>query len=314
VKRISRIAAVLACLAYPALVAGQASASHTADVTATITVLDRRPNDASLSRITKDDVVVRQNGEVRPVLDWQPLSGSSTGIDLAVLIDDSLASRAALQWQDVAGFIRLLPKDSRVAVAYASHSGASVAQPFITDRELAIKALRMPLGGINEGASIYLSLVDLIDHWPSDGHRRMVMLISDGVDLSYGVLQSQPGLNQDLQQAIDKSQKDGVVVDALFASGASHFSHNLFLVNNGQGCLARLALETGGSAYTPGLDTPISFAPFLRQVAESMANMYLVTFRAALPPKPGFARLQFDAEPAGVELLGPSRVYLPPAP
>lgn len=139
----------------------------------------------------------------------------------------------------------------------------------------------------------------------------MVLLISDGVDLFHGIVDSEPGLNRDLQQAIDESEGRSVVVDAIFASGASHFSHNLYLIDNGQASLARLALETGGTAYTEGLETPGSFSPYLKEIRESFANLYRLTFRAAQPIKPGFVRIQLRAEPQGIELLGPSGVYLP---
>lgn len=303
----------LGCAGIAASAADQAAGSNPADVTVAVTVINHRANATEAPHLSKDDVVLRQGGKIRPILDWQPLVKSSKGIDLAVLVDDSLESRVALQWGDVGGFVRLLPKGSRVAIVYGSNSGASVVQPFTADREAAIKALRIPMGSINEGSSIYLALADLIKHWPSDGRQRMVLLISDGEDLFYGVLDSEPGLNQNLQRAIDQSQKAGVVVDAIFASGASHFSHNIFLINNGQGCLARLALETGGTAFTPSLETPVSFSPYLRQITESIQAMYLLTFRAALPANAGYARIELSAESNGIELLGPSRVYLPAA-
>lgn len=300
-----------ACFACAALAAGQAATSHPVEVSVPVTVFNRRPNATSIPRLTKDDIIVLQDGNARPVLTWQPLANASKGIDLAILIDDSLQASVALHWKDVEGFIRLLPKDSRVAVAYGSYSGATISQPFTADRERAVKALRIPRGRVNEGSSIYLSLVDLIDHWPSDSRVHIVLLISDGVDLSQGVLQSGPGLSGDLDRAIDVSQRNAVVVDAIYARGASHFSHNLFLINNGQSCLARLALETGGTAYISALQTPLSFSPFLGQMIESIRDMSLLTFRVALPPKAGYARIDLRAEPKGIELLAQSRVYLP---
>jgi len=313
VNKVLWLAAALTFFVCPAPAGAQAPSSNIAGVTIPVTVINHRSGAAAAPPLSKDDIVVRQNGKVRPVLDWQPLAGSSSGIDLAVLIDDSLPASVSLQWRDIGGFIRLLPKNSQVAIAYGAHGGVQMAQPFTADREKAIKTLRIPLGSVSGGASIYFSLVELVHQWPADGRPRMVLLISDGVDLYYGVVESEPSLNPSLKQAIDQSQKNSVLVDAIYASGASASSHNLFLISNGQGCLARLALETGGSAYTQGLDTPISFAPYLRNVAESIGHMYRLTFGAALPAKADFARIQLRAEPPGVELLGPSRVYLPAA-
>lgn len=293
--------------------AGQAPVREPADTSINVTVIDHRARATSPAILSKDDIIVRQEGKVRPVLEWKRVAAGGASADVVVLIDDSLEASVSLQWKDVANFLRELPTNARVAVAYGTSSDATIAHPFSAGREAAIQALRIPLGHINEGSSIYLSLVSLLNQWPNDGRQRIVLLVSDGIDLFYGIRDSEPGLNGNLQRAIDAAQKKGVAVDSIFASGESHFSHNLFLINNGQSCLARLALETGGSAYTSGLETPVSFRPFLSQINQSLANMYELTFRASLPEKAGFARIQLAAEPAGVELLGPSRVYLPGA-
>ena len=289
------------------------TAEQKPDVVSTVvTVINHRAG-ASLPPISKGDVVVRQNGVVRPVLDWQPLRGPQGAVDLAVLIDDSLESAVALQWTEVARFIKDLPPESRVAIAYGDYGSANMVQRFTTDRELAIKAMRLPVGRINASASIYLALADLANHWPAGHNRRVVLLISDGIDIFYGIRESTPGQNMNLQRAIDATQKKGVIVNSIFASGASAYSRNFYLVANGQSCLARLALETGGSNYQVGTRTPVDFQPFLKQVADSLTRQYRLTFRAKLGPKPDFARLQLSMEQRGIELLAPSRVYLPAA-
>lgn len=288
------------------------SANQAPDViSATVTVINHHTG--ALPHITKGDVVVRQNGNIRPVLGWEPLTGPRGGVDLAVLIDDSLDQQVALQWKNVSSFIRELPSDSRVAIAYADYGSATMAQPFTTDRELALKALRLPLGKIEEASSIYLALADLMNHWPNDHNRRVVLLISDGIDIFYGIRESTPGLNMNLQRAIDAAQKKGVIVDSIFASGSSAYSRNIYLINNGQSCLAQLALETGGTNYQVGSRTPVNFMPFLKQITESLGRQFRLTFRAKPGPKPNFARLQLAVEQSGVELLGPSRVYVPAA-
>jgi hypothetical protein len=280
-------------------------------ISTTVTVINHRGG--ALSHITKGDVVVRQDGNVRPVLGWEPLTGPRGGVDLAVLIDDSLDQRVTLQWKDVSNFIRELPSGSRVAIAYADYGSATMAQPFTADRELALKALRLPLGKIEEASSIYLALADLMNHWPDDHNRRVVLLISDGIDIFYGIRESNPGLNMNLQRAIDAGQKKGVIVDSIFASGSSAYSRNIYLINNGQSCLASLTLETGGTNYQAGSSTPVNFTPFLKEITNSLARQFRLTFRAKLGPKPSFSRLQLAAEPSGIELLGPSRVYVPAA-
>jgi hypothetical protein len=303
---------LLSLAALPASAAAQAAGQQPDAISVTVTVINHRKG-APLPHISKGDVIVRQNGSVRPVLDWEPLQGASGAVDLAVLIDDSLESQVALQWKEIAHFINDLPPESRVAIAYGSYGSATMAQPFTANRELAIKAMRLPLGRINEASSIYMALDDLMKRWPADHNRRVVLLISDGIDIFYGISQSTPGQNINLERAINAAQKKGVIVDSIFASGSSAYSQNIYLINNGQSCLARLTLETGGDNYQVGSQTPVNFAPFLRQITGSLARQYRLTFRSKLGPKPGFARLQLSVEQRGVELRGPSRVYLPAA-
>ncbi len=310
-KRASLVIVLTLSLAAVAFAASQASASAPDRVSTVVTVINHRSG--PMPAIARDDVIVHQDGKVRPVLSWEPLTGSHAGVDLAVLIDDSLSTNIALHWDSVKAFVRKLPPGSRVATVYGASGSADFAQHFTTDREEAMKALRLPRGEISEGASIYESLESLIKHWPNDHNRRVVLLISDGIDLTFGIAQSNPGLNTNLQNAINDAQRKGVTVDSIFASGASEISHNAYLIANGQGSLSRLALETGGRSFTLGFQTPINIAPFLDQIATGLAHQYQLTFRAKLGRKAGFARLRLRCEQHGVELLAPSRVYLPAA-
>jgi hypothetical protein len=192
--------------------------------------------------------------------------------DLAVLVDDSLRSDTSLQLADVKAFIRELPSTMRVAVAYSSNGAAYMAQDFTTDHERAALAVRMPRG-TDDVNGIFDSLKDLQKRWPAEaGNRRVVLLISSGIDLLHGAADSQPGNNPDLQSTIDRYRRDGIVVYSIYASNASLVSRNSFLVLNGQGCLARLSNETGGEAYFSGSQTSVNFRPFLDRIRHELVE------------------------------------------
>lgn len=263
--------------------------------------------------VTRDSLLVFQDKERRPIMDWVPAQGEQAPADLVIFVDDNLHTGFGAQLGDLTEFVHSLPASTRVAVAYASNGAASLRQDFTTDHEAAARALRIPIGSAEAFSSPYLSLVDLLKRLPDDGHRREVLMISDGIDLFRGVAESSPSLNFDLQRAIELAQRRGVVVHTLFARGAGFFHRNLFLINNGQGGLTRLAYETGGQSYFQGLDTPVSLAPFLNRVAESLGQQYVLTFRASLGKKAGYQRLRVTAEVPGVELIAPARVYIPAA-
>ncbi len=288
---------------------GTQQLSDQAKVTVTVLGRDHKPP----PRVPKEAVVVHQGGEVRPVLAWVPAQGKDANLDLAVVVDDSLNTSVALQLADVASFLRALPPTARVAVAYSANGVAQIQQDFTTDHERAAKALRLPRGSSSAYSGTYEALVDLRKRWNSTSDRLAVLLISNGIDLLRGVTDSQPGLNQDLQAAIDDYQRNGIVVYTLYASGAGRTGRNFLLTSNGQSCLARLAAETGGDSYFLGFQTPVSFKPFLDDLAKLLGQQYLLTFRVKPGKNAGVARLKVTAEEPGAVLVAPDRVWIPAA-
>jgi len=194
--------------------------------------------------IPANAVVVKQDGKVAKVLSWQPAAGGKAGLELVVLVDDSISQKAALELKDVGDFLRTLSADTRVAVAYANYGSMKFEQEFTTDHEKAAKALRIPSAFPGAANGVYDSFAELIKKWPATQNRKEVIFVSDGIDVTNGVDDSLPGQSMVLQRAIDAAERAGVVVYTIFASGSGRAVQNQFLVNNGQGSLARLASET----------------------------------------------------------------------
>jgi hypothetical protein len=59
------------------------------------------------------------------------------------------------------------------------------------------------------------------------------------------------------------------------------------------------------------LQTPVSFEPFLEELQKTLAQQYLLTFRAAPGEKAGYQRVRITTEVPGVELMAPTRVWVP---
>jgi hypothetical protein len=258
-------------------------------------------------------VVVRQDGKVAKIVSWEPVAGGKAGLVLAVLIDDSVSQRASVQLKDIGEFIRTLPADARVAVAYANYGSVRFEQEFTTDHEKAAKGIRIPNAFPGTANGVYDSFTELVKKWPETQNRKVVLFVSDGIDVTNGVDDSQPGQSMVLQRAIDAAERAGAVVYAIFASGSGRAVQNQFLVNNGQGSLARLASETGGGAFFQGFQTPISFQPFLEDIRKLLGQQYRLTFLAIPAEKGRYARLQVSAESGDVELIAPDHVYVPGA-
>lgn len=278
-------------------------------VTVTVTETDHQP----LPQLTRQDLMVFQNSDRRPVVSLEPVSASTKGLDFAILIDGSLRSAVSLQFPDIRRFVASLPASTRVGVAYAEYGRARFTQDFTTDHAKAEDALSIPEGRINTGASIFQSVSDLVEHWPSDGRARSALLVSNGVDIYRGLTDTLPPLNPDLDEAIHQAQKAGVVVYTIYAGGAARFTHNWFLLNNGQSMLSRLAEETGGEPYFEGNETPVSFSPFLKQLSNALGRQYVLTFEAMPMAKPGNARLRITTELPHVRIAAPAEVQVPGA-
>src|SRR5437660_10631406 len=154
---------VLLAVAIAALIpVSQAAPSPPAESgasTITVTVVGKKEAPPA---VAKSDVQLSQGKERKQVAGWV----KAEKLYLAILIDDSLDSEVASQWNDVRQFILAQPQTTSIAVGYASNATVRVAQDFTTDHELAAKALRIPIGRSAE-SSPYLSVIDWTKRSPA---------------------------------------------------------------------------------------------------------------------------------------------------
>jgi len=158
-------------------------------------------------------------------------------------------------------------------------------------------------------ASPYLSLSDLIKRWPESSARHEVVMVTSGVDPLGGF----GPMNPYLDAAIEHAQRAGILVYAIYMPAAGHAGHSFFRMNWAQNHLAQLADETGGEAYMLGFGPPVSFAPYLEEIAAHLAHQYRVTFLMKPESKAGFRGVRFSTEVPNAELVAAARVYVPAA-
>ena len=260
----------------------------------------------SVPNIQAGDITIYQGKERERVRDWTALQGGNTGVQLTILIDDGASSDVALQFPELKKFMQQQPASTEIAVAYMRNGVSMMAQTFTADRGTAAKALRVPLGTPGASASPYISLSDLIKHWPESGKAREVVVITNGFDPLYG---GPPPLDPYLDTAIHDAQRVGVVVYSIFWGGRGHFSHSYWRINWGENYLSQLSDETGGEAYWQGFSNPVSFAPYLTDLSQKLAHQFLLTFVPKPQAKSGFERVKVTTELKGVELLSADQVY-----
>lgn len=302
---------LLLILAWTALPGESQETNQSSGRDVTVTVTAEPHGRKSVGAVEADEVFVHQNNNRRPVVRWVPATGQNGGLDLAILIDESLNASIANHFGELKSFIRSLPSNTKVAVAYAAYGNAEMAQDFTADHERAAAAIHLPRGPYVQNSSTYMALTSLIKHWPKDSDRRAVLVLSDGLDLYWGLTEALPPDNPSLNQAIAAAQRHNVNVYTIYAESVGNMRQNSFLINVGQSCLSVLAQATGGKSYFEGLQTPVDFQTIFKNLHERLENQYLLTFQAQQGKKESYDRFHLTSERSGVKLIAPKRVFVP---
>lgn len=193
-------------------------------------------------------------------------------VNLAVLIQDDLISRVGNELKVTRDFIRELPAGSRVMVGYITAGSLQVRQPFTTDLERATKALRLPVGSTS--ASPYNPYVEVREALKlfsveSGENRSVMLLVSDGLDVSRGFDYDSSINSIDLQRAAREAQKRGVAIYSFFAPAIGLTSWNQTAISFGQSALNRLSDETGGRAFFQGTSF-VTFDVYFKDLSRTL--------------------------------------------
>jgi VWFA-related protein len=251
------------------------------------------------------DLAISEDGEPQTILSIRSM-GTSTPINLSILIQDDLVSSVALEIKSLANFIRRLPHGSRVSVGYVRAGSLQVRQKFTVDLEKAAKSLRVPLGLASAAPyNPYVEVVEALRRFDSQpAGRRAMLLISDGLDISRGVDSSSATQSLDLQRAITDAQRRSVAVYSFFAPTVVSAA-NVNLMANAQSSLQRLSEETGGRAFFSGFGPPTSFDPFIKEFDSDLSRQVALTYLST-HPKNGFHRVKISSSTPGVEVNYPA--------
>lgn len=257
--------------------------------------------------INREDVMVYEGHDRDQVTDWVPLQGDHGGLELFILLDDGLSTSVGSQLNDLQKFIGAQPATTAIGIGYMRDGTVAVAQNLTTDHAQAAKALRLPIGERGISASPYLSITDLIKRWPDHPERREILMISDGADALYGGGPGDPYVDQ----AIEEAQRAGVIVFSIYAPGAGHYGHSFWRMNWGQNYESQMSDQTGGESYYLGLGGPVSFTPYLEDLAQRLTRQYLLTFVAKPEKKAGARQVKLRTEVPNAELVAADKVYTP---
>ncbi len=255
--------------------------------------------------VSSDAVSVELNRHSAAIESWVPLRGDQANLELYIVIDDGADTDLALQFDSLKHFVREQPATTKMGVAYLRNGSANLAAAMTADREKVEKSIRIPSGQPGIAASPYMGLSDLVKKWPAADARREVLLISSGSD-PYSPADPQ---NPYLEKAIADAQRAGVLVHSIYYAGAGHMGHSYSLMNWGQSYLSQLGDATGGEAYWQGSLSPVSFDPYLKDLAQQLANQYLLTV-GQNGLKTGLESLRITSSAAGLSIHAPSQIRM----
>jgi len=273
-------------------------------VSVLVTVQSKRANQTPLS---KENLLIKEDRDVRQVTDVRSLEGSSSQILL--LLDDSAGGSFDNQIPELRKFILALPPNAEVGIGYMRNGLSQIASEFTLDHAKAAHSLRLPQGAGGADVSPYDSLSDAIKKWPvEDGiARREVIMISSGIEgLGGGLPPENPYVNAGIASAI----KAGVTVYAIYNPAFGHAGHSFSRETEGQNWLSQLTEETGGELYQVGLGSAVSFEPFLSDILKRQNEQYILTFDARAENKTGLQPLKIRTTVKGLSLAAPDKVYV----
>jgi len=251
------------------------------------------------------DLTVNEDGDPQTILSIRA-SGTSSPINLMLLIQDDVVPSIGLEVKSLAEFIQKLPRGSRVSLGYLRTGSLQVRQKFTADLEKAAKALRGPIGVASVAPyNPYVEVIEAAKRFDAQpAGRRAILLVSDGLDVSRGIESSGPSQSLDLQRAITETQRRSIAVYSFYAP-AGLTADNGALVGNAQSSLQRLSDETGGRAFFQGLGAPTSFDPFIKEVSAALDRQIALTYLSTHLNQ-GFHRVKISSSTPGVEIHYPT--------
>ncbi len=250
------------------------------------------------------EIIVKEDSEQQTILSIR--SVTNTPLHLAVLIQDNLSSNVNLQLDEIKNFIKKLPPESRVMVAYLRAGSNQITQKFTSDLEKASSSLRAVVGTPSIAPnSPYEGVEEVLDRFDAlPTGRRAILLISDGLDIS----NSSPTQSLELDRAILKAQRRSVAIYSFYTSATLTENGTSGLILNAQGSLNRLSQETGGRAYFQGTISPISFQSFFKDLNLALNRQFALTYLSTHMKK-GYHKVQVTSTNPEVKIEHPKSYY-----
>jgi hypothetical protein len=294
------------------LSAAPAFSQDTGQGQAIVTVMPKHEGEAAPNVTQQDIVTAKANGKSVKVSSFASLKGPQNPVELVLLIDDSARTSLGRQMQEIEQFVRSLPPNVKIGIAYMENGRAVFAGPLTADHQQALSALHLPSGAAGVASSAYFCLSDLAKRWPTADRsaRHEVVMVTDGVD-NY-----ERRFDPDdpyVQAAITDSIRAGLVVYSIYWQNQGRFDSTAYASNSGQSLLTEVTEATGGRNFWQGIGNPVSFQPYFDELKRRLDNQYELAFTAPVNRKPEVETFRLKLMAPGAEVDSPEQVLVVPA-
>lgn len=275
-------------------------------------VVTLMPKGNEPTAIQLQNLELKVDGKQTSITSLAPAKGPGSPLELVVLVDGSARSSLGTQLSEIGDFVKEMPNNAKVAIAYMENGRAALTGPLSSDPAAILRGLHLPGGGSGTSASPYFCLSDLAKNWPSrdPSARREVVMITDGVD--YYNLRFDPN-DPYVQAAINDSIRSGLVVYSFYWMNRGPIDRSEYENNAGQSLLSEVTQATGGNSYWQGSGDPVSFGPFFKDLRQRFQNQYKISFSSELKGKAQLQRFSLKMQGAEAKVYAPQQVFVTPA-
>jgi hypothetical protein len=195
-----------------------------------------------------------------------------TPVKMAILFQDDLVSHVSNELRITRDFIQSLPEGSEVMVGYIRSGSLQVRQPFTTDLAKAAGSLRILVSSTSVSPyNPYVEVLEALKKFDSNGkNANVVLLVSDGLDVSRG-FDSASVLNSiDMERAIAEAKRRDVAIYSFYAPSVGLTQRNFLAASWGQSSLNRISHETGGKAFFQGTTDFVTFNSYFERFIRAL--------------------------------------------
>lgn len=258
--------------------------------------------------LTTDDINFAQDYKPLAISALVPLRGARAALELYVLVDGSSSFEFGEKFTELRQFLAAQPPSTSIGVAYIQNGRLEIALKPTFNRARAMQALSLPTGGIPSNP--FRPLADLIEGWGEDVSRHAVIMISDGINP--GATSGQQDVS--VEAALQAAQRAGVTVYSIYHPRPDYSATDRMTAYSGQVQLAHLSIETGGQAYCQGIQPTSSFAPFLANISDRLANQYSLEFAIQPETRGSLQDVSVKSKMGDIYLSASWKVWVPAAP